>query len=132
MLYFNNQFCKYSRCIFTSGPIQPTIVLGLSGKPSKLVNLEKTSRSHNDDYFLSTIMQLILNNFSDNISLVRRFSGGGTVIVDHSTVFITFIMNVRRPILQPNILLLTLVSLESRHCYPSLSKQHHAMDRNYL
>lgn len=29
----------------------------------------------------------------DKIPVVKRFSGGGTVIVDHQTVFITFICN---------------------------------------
>ncbi|XP_055832794.1 uncharacterized protein LOC129901581 isoform X3 [Solanum dulcamara] len=31
--------------------------------------------------------------FQDKIPVVKRFSGGGTVIVDHQTVFITFICN---------------------------------------
>lgn len=29
----------------------------------------------------------------DNVAVIRRFSGGGTVIVDHGTVFVTFICN---------------------------------------
>ncbi|RYY89338.1 hypothetical protein EON63_00905 [archaeon] len=30
----------------------------------------------------------------DNIQVIRRFTGGGTVIVDNQTVFVSFIMNV--------------------------------------
>ncbi len=48
----------------------PAIVLGISGKASELVHLDKLPPS---------------------IPLIRRFSGGGTVIVDEETVFVTFI-----------------------------------------
>ena len=30
---------------------------------------------------------------NDRIPVIRRFSGGGTVIVDHGTVFVSFICN---------------------------------------
>lgn len=49
----------------------PAIVLGISGKIQQLVDQEKAAQY--------------------NIPLIRRFSGGGTVIVDESTLFITFI-----------------------------------------
>lgn len=52
---------------------QPTIVLGIGGKAAKLVELERVHQ--------------------DRVPLVRRFSGGGTVIVDHDSLFISFIMN---------------------------------------
>ena len=52
---------------------RPTIVLGIGGKAAKLVELERVNQ--------------------DRVPLVRRFSGGGTVIVDHDSLFITFIMN---------------------------------------
>jgi len=52
---------------------RPTIVLGIGGKATKLVELERVHQ--------------------DRVLLVRRFSGGGTVIVDHDSLFITFIMN---------------------------------------
>lgn len=29
----------------------------------------------------------------DGVPVIRRFSGGGTVIVDHGTIFVTFICN---------------------------------------
>lgn len=29
----------------------------------------------------------------DKISVIRRFTGGGTVIVDHGTIFVSFICN---------------------------------------
>lgn len=59
---------------------RPTIVLGIGGKADKLVHLNRTAR--------------------DGVPLLRRFSGGGTVIVDEGSLFVTFIMNTvraRRP-----------------------------------
>jgi len=50
----------------------PAIVLGISGKAEELVHLDKLPPS---------------------IPLIRRFSGGGTVIVDEETIFVTFICN---------------------------------------
>lgn len=47
--------------------------MGISGKPDQLLNKE-----------------LIKNK---PIDVIRRFSGGGTVIVDHNTIFITFIID---------------------------------------
>ena len=35
------------------------------------------------------------------ISLIRRFTGGGTVIVDNNTVFVSFIMNNKHVASQP-------------------------------
>ncbi|KAF4046324.1 putative BPL/LPL catalytic domain-containing protein [Phytophthora infestans] len=49
----------------------PTIVMGISGKPEQLLHQDAVKR--------------------DGIPVLKRFSGGGTVIVDHSTVFTTFI-----------------------------------------
>ncbi len=48
-------------------------MLGIGGKAEKLVHLERTVR--------------------DGVALLRRFSGGGTVIVDQDSLFATFIMN---------------------------------------
>jgi lipoate---protein ligase len=48
----------------------PAIVLGISGQAADLVHLEEVPPT---------------------IPLIRRFSGGGTVIVDEATVFVTFI-----------------------------------------
>ena len=50
----------------------PAIVLGISNKEHDLVHLDA---------------------LPSHIPLVRRFSGGGTVIVDEETVFVTFICN---------------------------------------
>lgn len=57
-------------CLINEGS-SPAIVLGISGKADELVDQE---RAH-----------------AAGIPLIRRFSGGGTVIVDESTLFITFI-----------------------------------------
>ncbi|MCI5051604.1 MAG: lipoate--protein ligase family protein [Simkaniaceae bacterium] len=59
-------------CILSSGTPR-TIVLGISGKPEKLLDTKRVAR--------------------DNIPVIRRFSGGGTVIVDENTLFVTFIFN---------------------------------------
>lgn len=61
--------------IISNGHSIPTIVLGLSGKVKELVDVDRVCK--------------------DKIPLVRRFTGGGTVIIDHSTVFATFIMNAK-------------------------------------
>jgi lipoate---protein ligase len=58
-------------CILNCGT-PPAIVMGISGKAESLVHLDQLPSS---------------------IPLLRRFSGGGTVIVDENTVFVTFICN---------------------------------------
>lgn len=67
------------RCILKDGELpgaKPTIVLGIGGKADQLVHVDRTSK--------------------DNVGLLRRFSGGGTVIVDQDSLFATFIMNTVR------------------------------------
>ncbi len=46
--------------------------MGISGQPEALINVESVKKAH--------------------IPVIKRFSGGGTVIVDENTLFITFIM----------------------------------------
>ncbi|HUD01787.1 MAG TPA: lipoate--protein ligase family protein [Rhabdochlamydiaceae bacterium] len=58
-------------CLINSGS-SPAIVMGISGKAEALVHLDQLPES---------------------IPILRRFSGGGTVIVDENTVFVTFICN---------------------------------------
>ena len=53
--------------------LNPTIVMGLSGKVDKLINVEKAKEL--------------------NLPVIKRFSGGGTVVVDNSTFCLTFILN---------------------------------------
>lgn len=59
-------------CIINQGST-PAIVMGVSGKPESLLDVEKVRQ--------------------DQIPVIKRFSGGGTVVVDENTLFITFIMN---------------------------------------
>ncbi len=59
--------------ILSEGSAIPSIVMGISGKAEQLVNLERAKDL--------------------KIPLIRRFSGGGTVIVDDGTLFATFIGN---------------------------------------
>lgn len=49
------------------------IVMGISGKPELLINTDKLSQRP--------------------IPIIKRFSGGGTVVVDHNTYFATWICN---------------------------------------
>jgi len=58
-------------CLINTGST-PAIVMGISGKADALVHLDRLPSS---------------------IPLLRRFSGGGTVIVDENTVFVTLICN---------------------------------------
>ncbi|KAA8521143.1 hypothetical protein F0562_011816 [Nyssa sinensis] len=60
-------------CIINDGTNAATIVMGMSGKPSELLEL-------------GHVLQ-------DQIPVIRRFTGGGTVIVDHGTIFISLICN---------------------------------------
>ena len=47
------------------------IILGIGGKPEKLINIDAAR--------------------NDGVLVLRRFSGGGTVVVDHSSLWTTFI-----------------------------------------
>ncbi len=64
----------FNRFLVNHGQPSLAIVLGISGKVKELVNM-------------SLVKQ-------DNIPMIKRYSGGGTVIVDKSTYFTTFIVNV--------------------------------------
>ena len=59
-------------CIINEGS-PPAIVMGISGKYNELIHHEKLVETP--------------------IPVIRRFSGGGTVVVDANTHFITFICN---------------------------------------
>lgn len=69
-------------CIINDGTCDPTIVVGISGKPAELLEVKSV--------------------IQDKVPVIRRFTGGGTVIVDHGTVFVSFICNKEAvPGLQP-------------------------------
>jgi lipoate-protein ligase A len=59
--------------VFNIGPKIPQVVLGYSGKVKELVNTGATVR--------------------DDITMIRRYTGGGTVVVDESTIFTSLLMN---------------------------------------
>ena len=70
--------------------------MGLSAKPAELLNIEKVKR-----WVMPNNIALRFYNYTlfaclprDNIQVLRRFTGGGTVVVDDSTIFTSFIMNV--------------------------------------
>ncbi|CAG7906462.1 hypothetical protein BRARA_D00982 [Brassica rapa] len=60
-------------CIVNDGTNLPNIVMGLSGKPCELVELEPVIR--------------------DRVPVIKRFTGGGTVVVDENTLFVSLICN---------------------------------------
>lgn len=60
-----------SFCIVNIGSPR-AIVMGISGDPETSLNQKKVQK--------------------DNVPVIQRFSGGGTVIVDEMTLFITFIL----------------------------------------
>nr|GMC53255.1 putative lipoate-protein ligase A isoform X2 [Ipomoea batatas] len=60
-------------CIINDGTNTPTIVMGISGNPTELLEINYVLR--------------------DKIPVIKRFTGGGTVIVDHGIMFATFICN---------------------------------------
>jgi lipoate-protein ligase A len=60
-------------CLINEGSSSPSIVLGISGIPEQLICPKNYARKP--------------------ISIIRRFSGGGTVVVDEETLFVTFICN---------------------------------------
>lgn len=59
-------------CLINHGSNR-AIIMGISGRPDQLINTPLVKK--------------------DNIHLIKRFSGGGTVIVDNNTFFVTFIFN---------------------------------------
>lgn len=59
-------------CLINHGS-PPAIVMGISGQPDLLIHPQKWQHAP--------------------LPLIRRFSGGGTVVVDESTTFVTFILN---------------------------------------
>jgi lipoate---protein ligase len=59
--------------ILSEGSTCPSIVMGISGKAEILIDQAARQR--------------------ESLALIRRFSGGGTVVVDEQTLFVTFIAN---------------------------------------
>lgn len=57
-------------CLINEGS-SPSIVMGISGKAEKLIDLKKIE--------------------SAPIPIIKRFSGGGTVVVDDDTLFVSYI-----------------------------------------
>ena len=54
-------------------PVQPTIVMGVSGKAYEHLDVEACRER--------------------SVPVIRRYSGGGTVVVDEGSFFVTFIMS---------------------------------------
>ena len=61
-------------CVINEGS-EPAIVMGISGNPKKLIDLQKFHAAP--------------------LPIIKRFSGGGAVIVDKATLFVSFIFQQR-------------------------------------
>jgi lipoate---protein ligase len=61
-------------CIINQGS-RPSIVLGSSNCPKEMIDYK--------------------NPAVENLHVIKRFSGGGTVVVDQNTIFVTFIFNAK-------------------------------------
>lgn len=75
LIFEENLFRQTSEnwCILSQGQPSPTIIMGLSGKPDKLLDVEKCRK--------------------EKIDIVKRFSGGGTVVTDLDTAFVSWVCN---------------------------------------
>lgn len=73
---------EQNRCLINVGS-PPRIVMGISGKPEEHIRREPMER--------------------EPLPITRRYSGGGTVVVDEDTLFVSFIFN---------------KSIHPFHCYP--------------
>ncbi|KAI5058158.1 hypothetical protein GOP47_0026328 [Adiantum capillus-veneris] len=62
---------QHNWCIINDGTQPPAIVMGISGEPHNLLHLHKVVQ--------------------DDVQVIKRFSGGGTVVVDENTIFVTLI-----------------------------------------
>eukprot|EP01133_Synstelium_polycarpum_P020200 gene20200-24222_t len=60
--------------IINQGTPQPAVIMGISGVPEKLVDLSAAADA--------------------SVPIIRRFTGGGTVIVDENTLFSSLIMDI--------------------------------------
>jgi len=72
---------KHNWLVWNTGPIDPAIIVGYGGKAHELVHTDLAER--------------------DGIPLIRRYTGGGTVIVDSNSVFSSLIMNAEDASLVP-------------------------------
>ena len=60
-------------CLINRGLPSPAIVMGISGVAERLVHVEAARAA--------------------GVPVIRRFTGGGTVVVDDGTLFISFVCN---------------------------------------
>ncbi|QVE48676.1 lipoate--protein ligase family protein [Chlamydia crocodili] len=68
--------CKENICIINSNAPE-AVVLGISRRP-------------NEDLHIPELR-------SDNVPIIKRYSGGGTVFIDENSLFVTWIMNSLEP-----------------------------------
>jgi lipoate-protein ligase A len=64
---------KRNWCIINHGQEQPTIVMGISGQVDALLHKDKVAK--------------------ERVPVIRRFTGGGTVVTDSGTLYVSFICN---------------------------------------
>lgn len=77
--------CTENMCLINMN-VPEAVVLGIS-------------RSPNEDLHLSALQ-------TDNIPIIRRYSGGGTVFIDKDSILVTWIMNSSKPMISSQDLML--------------------------
>ncbi len=80
------------RLILFDGEAQPQIVMGISAKPHQVINISRCKRC------VRTTTNVQGSDAtpalcSQRVPVIRRFTGGGTVITDHNTSYISLIVN---------------------------------------
>lgn len=77
--------CTENICLINMN-VAEAVVLGISRSPS-------------EDLYLSVLQ-------ADNIPIIRRYSGGGTVFIDKDSILVTWIMNSSKPMISSQDLML--------------------------
>ncbi|KAH1234818.1 putative lipoate-protein ligase A [Glycine max] len=87
-------------CLINDGTSPPAIVMGLSGGGMRMMGVQCS-----DCRLVTTLVFTVWRwrklselveakpVLQDRISIIRRFTGGGTVVVDQNTIFVTLICN---------------------------------------
>lgn len=82
---------KSNWLILNHGTSTPSIIMGISGKPEKLLDVPLVRKHNVKVTNIFTILLRINHLILVFLQVIRRFSGGGTVFVDNNTLFCSLI-----------------------------------------
>lgn len=69
--------------------IGPQIIMGISGKPQELMDVDRVKK-----WAIGCLLRFRLMGCCRNrVPVIKRFTGGGTVVVDPNVFYVTFILN---------------------------------------